>query len=403
VILDAAFSAAIPTPCYNSHMPETRKIGLAVDAVASYGRGIIRGIMAFSRANPHWIITVEPLWSFGTLPDIQDWDVDGLIVQTFSKAFEDRVLSYGRPATNVSNFTHDAVDLPTIIPDDRAVGCMAAEYLLSIGLRELGFCRGGIAPFGQLRLEAFRERAAEAGISVHEYNNVEQDLGQWVADLPKPIGVLGCNDDWAHRVLNFARRRGIQVPDEMAVIGVDDDELFNTLVTPSLSSIALPAEQIGYEAASQLDRIMNGEKLPYGPTLVPPLRVVPRESTDMLTIADQDVVVALRFIRQKAAFPLQVEDVMEHVPLSQRSLQRRFKQFVGHSIKDAIRHAHIDIAKKLLTTTDLSMPQIAKASGFNSATRLGIIFQQELKESPTHYRRRSRIGKIQKKQAEGRR
>jgi LacI family transcriptional regulator len=173
---------------------------------------------------------------------------------------------------------------------------------------------------------------------------------------------------------------------------------FGSSVTPSLSSIALPAEQIGHEAAAQLDRMMNGETLGYGPTLLAPLRVVPRESTDTLSIEDQDVVIALRFIRQRAADPLQVDDVMEHVPLSRRSLQRRFRQFVGHSISDEIRRAHIDIAKKLLTTTDLSMPQIATASGFTSATRLGIVFQQELGESPTDYRRRSRIGgQLQKK------
>jgi LacI family transcriptional regulator len=379
-------------------MPEMRRIGLAIDAVASYGRGIIRGIMAYSRANPHVMITVEPLWSFGTLPAIQEWDVDGLIVQTFSEAFEQRVLSGGRPATNVSNFCHGATHIPTVIPDDRAVGIMAADYLMSLGLRELGFCWPADTPFGELRLSAFRQRAAAAGARVHVCNSSKEDLGQWVSQLPKPIGVLGCNDDWAHRLLNVARRRGIVVPDEVAVLGVDNDELFNSLVTPSLSSIALPAEQIGHEAASQLDRIMSGETLPYGPTLLTPLRVVPRESTDTLSIADQDVVVALRFIRQRAAYPLQVDDVMEHVPLSRRSLQRRFREFVGHSISDEIRNAHMELAKKLLTTTDLSMPQIATASGFTSATRLGIIFQQELTESPTEYRRRSRTGgQLQKK------
>ena len=114
-------------------MSSVRRIGLAIDAVASYGRGIIRGVMAFSRENPRWMISVEPLWSFGTLPAIQEWDVDGLIVQTFSKAFEERVISCGHPATNVSNFNFDCNRLPTIIPDDRAVGKMAADYLISLG------------------------------------------------------------------------------------------------------------------------------------------------------------------------------------------------------------------------------------------------------------------------------
>jgi len=276
---------------------------LAVDAVASYGRGVIRGIMSFCRANPHWMISVEPSWSFGTLPDIAEREVDGLIVQTFSREFEDRVLGLGLPATNVSNFCSDADRLPTVLPDDRAVGRMAAQYLLSLGFRELGFCWPGNLPYGKLRLDAFTAQAGTSRVQVHVCNASEQDIGQWVSGLPKPIGILGCNDDWAHRLLNAARRQGVKVPDEVAVLGVDDDELFNTLVTPSLSSVAVPAEQIGYQAAAMLERLMEGQRVARTPTLLPPIRVVARESTDVLTVNDADVVLALRFIREHVSQP----------------------------------------------------------------------------------------------------
>jgi LacI family transcriptional regulator len=358
--------------------------------VASYGRGVIRGIMSFCRVNPHWVITVEPAWSFGAPPDVTKWEVDGLIVQTFSREFENRVLRLKIPTTNVSNFCLQPNRLPTVLPDDAAVGRIAADYLLSLGFQDLGFLWPGEMLYGKLRMEAFVARAKEAGATVSICNARERDIGQWVAGVPKPLGILGCNDDWAHRLLNAIRRHGVKVPDEIAVLGVDDDELFNTLVTPSLSSIALPAEQIGFEAAAMLDRIMDGDRAPASPLLLSPLKVVPRQSTDVLTLSDPDVVLALRFIREQATRPLQVDDVLDHVALSRRSLERRFRQFVGHSISHEIRRMHIERAKHLLISTDLAMSQVAQASGFTSATRLGIVFHAEVGEPPTEFRRRSR-------------
>jgi LacI family transcriptional regulator len=369
-----------------------RRIGLAIDAVAGYGRGVIRGIMSFCRRNPRWVITVEPSWSFARVPDIDKWEADGLIVQIPNRKFEDHVLRRGLPATNVSNVCMGPARIPTVVPDDLAVGTMGADYLISLGFRDLGFCWSGDSLYGRLRFGAFSARAKEAGVTVHECQATKQDLGKWLVELPKPIGVLGGNDDWAHRVLNAAHRNGIKVPDEMAVMGVDDDELFNTLVTPSLSSIAIPAEQVGFEAAALLDRIMDGKKQPADPILLPPVRIVARESTDVINIDDAEVVQAVRFIRNRSSEPLQVDDVMDHVPLSRRSLERKFRTLVGHSISDEIRRAHIERAKHLLLTTDMAMPQIAAASGFTSATRLGIVFLREVGQPPTEYRRRVRAG-----------
>lgn len=375
---------------YTSRMSHGRRIGLAVDAVAAYGRGVIRGIMSYCRSNPRWMITVEPLWSFGSLPDIREWEVDGLIVQTFSREFEDCVLQLGTPATNVSNFCQGVDRLPTVLPDDTTIGRMGADYLLSIGFTRLGFCWPGDMPYGKLRIDAFRARAAEAGVEMIECNISREDLGNWLNRVPKPIGVMGCNDDWAHRALNLCARRGIKVPDEVAILGVDNDELFNTLVTPSLSSIAIPAEEIGFQAAQMLERILNGETLPQKLQLLQPLRIVPRESTDVINVADPDVVRAIRFIRANAGVPFQVDEVVEAVPLSRRSLERRFRELLGHSISDEITKAHVERAKQLLSTTDLPMSQIAAACGFANSTRFGIVFRNALGESPTDYRRRAR-------------
>ena len=369
---------------------EARRIGLALDAVAAYGRGIIRGVMTYTHTKSRWTVNAEPQWSFSDPIDIERWDVDGLIVQTFSREFEKRVLKLGLPAINVSNFCVGEMNLPSVLPDDDAVAVMAADYLISLGFRQLAYCWDGSTQYGRLRLEGFRRHAAKSGIPVHECNATVTPLEKWILGLPKPIGVLGCNDDWAHRILKAARQQGIKVPDQLAVLGVDNDELFNALVTPSLSSVALPTEQIGYEAAAQLDKLMSGEKLDSKPAMLPPVRIVSRASTDVLSIEDEDIVLAVRFIREHAAEPLQVDDVLEHVPLSRRSLERRFQQLVRHSITDEIRQAHINRAKELLANTDLAMSQVATASGFTTATRLGIVFHKEVGESPTEFRRHTR-------------
>ena len=372
-----------------------RRIGLALDAVAAYGRGVIRGVMTYTHTKPNWTITVEPQWSFSEPTEMERWDVDGLIVQTYSREFEKRVIDIGLPATNVSNVSGEELHLPSVLPDDNAVAVMAANYLISLGFRQLAYCWSGTNQYGRLRLEGFRRCAAASGIPFHEYNATSAQLNNWIQQLPKPIGVLGCNDDWAHRILKAAHQQGVKVPDQMAVLGVDNDELFNSLVRPSLSSIALPAEQIGFEAAEQLDRLMNGEMPKSSPTLLPPLRVVARASTDVLAIEDEDIVLAVRFIREHASEPLQVDDVLDHVPMSRRSLERRFRQLVSHSISDEIRRAHIERAKHLLVNSDLAMPQVATASGFTTATRLGIVFHKEVGESPTDFRRRARaLGRV---------
>jgi LacI family transcriptional regulator len=368
-----------------------KKIGLAVDAVGAYGRGIVRGVMAFCRTHPHWVITEEPQWSFSRRPEIKSWNVDGIIAQIFSLDFEKEILATKIPATNVSLFC-DAHRLPTVLPDDVAIGVLAAEYLLNLGLKNLAYVWPADNQYGQIRLDAFRKRAADVGLTVHECNVQNHSIAEWLPQLPRPVGVLGCNDDWAHRVLKTARLLDIRVPDEMAVLGVDDDELMNTLTTPSLSSIATPVEQIGYEAAALLERMMDGESVPAEQHLLPPVRVVPRRSTEMMFIEDPDVTAAMQFIVEHAAQPIHIEHVLKHVPLSRRSLERRFREVLGRSVSEQIRRVHVERAKQLLITTDLAVKQIAAASGFESSTRMGIIFQQEVGETPTGFRQRSRMG-----------
>lgn len=378
---------------YNRGMRKVRKIGILIDAVRSYGRGIITGIVAYARANPHWTIAAEPVWSFGTVPDIEHMAVEGLIVQIFNQSIADRVLARGLPTVNVSSILAEVPPLPMVLPDHVAIGKMAADHLLSLGLREIGYCWPGEYGFGRVRRDALRDRVLEKGGNFHECNGSLQDLGKWLVDLPKPVGILGCTDDWGRLAISAARSNGVRVPGEAAILGVDDDVFFNTLLTPPLSSVAFPAEEIGFRAAALLDRMLEGKPAPAKPILVRPTRIVVRGSSNLVWIGDDDdVATALRFIRENAGQPLQVNDVLEEVPLSRRSLTRRFHQKVGSSVSEEIRRAHIERAKHLLITTDMSMELVARASGCPNASRLAVLFRRVAGETPTEFRRRSRFG-----------
>lgn len=370
-------------------MPEQRAIGLAVDTVGSYGREVIRGVMEFCHRNPHWAIAVEPnFWLYDHAPRPDEWRVDGLIVQAYNPMLIERVRAAGTPAINVSNMYGEESMLPTVLPDDPAIGRMAAEYLLSLPVRHFGFCRDAGLQYGRLRGDAYRKRLAEAGFPCHDCDTHTTEIAQWLTSLPKPVAVFCCNDAWAHRLMSAARRCGARIPEEVAVLGVDDDELLNTVGACPLSSIAIPASKVGFEAARLLERSLNGSAPPLRTTL-PPICVVPRATTDITFIEDPHVAQAMQFIKGNVAHPIQVDDVVEHLSVSRRSLERRFHKMVGCSVGSAIRRAHVERAKQLLTATGLSIEEVASASGFTSATLLGVVFRKHVGESPTAFRMRS--------------
>ena len=177
----------------------------------------------------------------------------------------------------------------------------------------------------------------------------------------------------------------------VAVLGVDDDELLNTVGACPLSSIAIPAAKVGFEAARLLEAALDGIAAPLLTTL-PPLCVVPRTTTDVACVDDAYVAKGLQFIKANAARAIQVDDVVEHLSISRRSLERRFLRTIGHSVGSEIRRAHVERAKQLLIATTLSIEEVATASGFTSATLLGVVFRKYVGEAPTGFRRQIGFG-----------
>jgi len=221
----------------------------------------------------------------------------------------------------------------------------------------------------------------------------EEDASEWLRQLPQPVVLLCCNDIRGQQVLGLCRRLGLAVPDEIAVLGVDNDEVHCDLADPPLSSVIMNTERIGYEAAALLARMMTGHAAPSAPRFIPPLGIATRRSTDVLAIEDRQVAAAARFIREHACEGINVSDVLLAVPLSRSSLERRFAASLNRTPKEEILRVQLQRAKDLLTATDFPLAEIAEKTGFKYPEYLSVIFKLKTGQTPGRYRADSLIHK----------
>jgi LacI family transcriptional regulator len=291
---------------------------------------------------------------------------------------------------------------PAVGIDNEAVGRTAADHFLGRGFKRFAFLGHGGFAFSTRREEGFACRLWETGYSVATYHapggedfrpngrpiGPSTRLGDWLQRLPKPCALFACNDIWGGYATEVCRRVGIAIPDELAVVGVDDDDLLCELARPRLSSVRVPSERIGFEAAAMLDRLLSGRKPPRVPTLLPPTGVAVRQSSDLLAIDDAAVKVMLGRIRQAGDVPVRVDDVVRELSVCRRSAERRFRSVVGRGIAAEIRRSRVERAKELLAETGLSVADVAARTGFASPQRFAVAFRRTEHMTPTAYRAR---------------
>jgi LacI family transcriptional regulator len=367
----------------------------------AFGREILWGVSQYLQENGPWTIYIEQR-SVGERapPWLKTWDGDGIISRLApQQALELR--ARGMPTVDL-NDQGPGPSRPDIRSDHRAEGALAAEHLLERGFTSFAF-------FGYPRFSwsgecqsGFAARLQAAGHSCQHYGRAQrvswdhqqsswesevEGVAQWIQSLPKPLGLMACNDFRGIQALDACRRAGIAVPEQVAVIGVDNEELVCKLAYPPLSSVVPNARSIGYEAAALLDRLMNGEPEPTVPMAIPPLEVITRLSTDVNAITDPDVAAAMLFIRENACRGIRVDDVLAQVPVSRSVLQRRFRNLLGRSIHAVIAGVRIDRTKQLLVETDLPLSVIAERTGFSHVEYLCAAFRQVFGLPPGAYRR----------------
>jgi LacI family transcriptional regulator len=384
-------------------MAKPRHIALLMGQDLSFCRDVIRGIRAYALRKPDWAFRNGPP-DAQIIPSLREWKPDGIIAELFDPTFARKLIRLRKPVIDIALWLPDS-GVPTVDADHAAVGRMAAEYLLSLGLSHFAFFGSAKAEYSRIREHGFRKRLKEAGaetaVCYGEYlreaptrtgwKRMESETDRWLRQLPRPVGLFACNDVLARSLADSCSRLGLHIPDEVALLGVDNDELECLLTSPPLSSIAIPSERIGYEAARLLDQAMAGRKSSARRIFLPPVRVVARQSTDMMAVRDPVVLGALRHIRSHAAEAINVTSVVSALGVGRRELERKFRVILGRSVLQEIRHTRIQQAQKLLAGTNLPMPAVAKQSGFSSAHRLAIVFHHTCGIPPTAFRRQSQI------------
>jgi LacI family transcriptional regulator len=376
-------------------------VALLIEASRAYARGLVRGVAQYNREHKGWAVYYTPRGLDDPPPAwLRAWEGDGILARINDRRMAQAVAQKRVPVVELRRALGQP-GLPSIGPDDAAVSRLAAEHLRQCGFQQFGFVGlpRGTHPAMDLRADAFEQCLAAWGMRcarLHLRRERRGDVWEkqcgaiidWLRRLPQPAGVMACNDDLGLLVLDACRRAGILVPDQVAVLGVGNDECLCDLAVPPLSSVDLDPQRIGYEAAQMLDCLMARHALPEASGLVPPRGVVARASTDVLAIADQGVVRAVRVIRQRACGPLQVADVLREARMSRAALEPRLKRTLGRTIHQEIDRVRIARVKELLLTTTAPLKQIAQQAGYRYPEYMMRVFRQTTGQTPGEFRKR---------------
>ena len=388
----------------------TPRVALLIETSRGYGRGLLRGVARYARLHGPWGFYVTPGDFLQAVPKMKAWGGTGIIARVETEAMGRAILASGLPtivlglSDEQSRPENPLSRLSEVVSDSVAAGRMAAGHLLDRGFRSFAYVGSRGTVWSGRRLEGFRSRLLEEGFepgvfaqtrplrAAADWEREQPALAAWLAGLRRPLGVMAGNDDRGRAVLVACLHAGLRVPEEVAVVGVDDDELICELADPPLSSVVLNAESGGYRAATLLDRMMRGERVERQRIWVEPLRVEARRSTDVVALDDVEVAAALHFIHHHAAGPIGVPDVVEEAGISRRALEQRFRKATGRTVHDEIRRVRLERARRLLIETDLSVARIADSSGFGRVSYLAQTFRQTFGVTPARYRRHTRDG-----------
>ncbi|MBI4892082.1 MAG: DNA-binding transcriptional regulator [Acidobacteria bacterium] len=377
-------------------MPVMPKVALLVETSNTYARGLLQGIIAYIHEHQPWSIYLAEHSRGQRLPDwFNRWKGDGVIARIENPSIAESVRKLRAPTVDMSA-ARLIPSLPWVETDDVAIAHLASQHLLERGFRHFAFVGDNNFNWSRGRESTFVRLVHEAGFdcsvrhcstipSEQQESSVDQ-IGAWLARLPRPVGIMAAYDPVGKQVLDACRQRGIQVPDDAAVIGVDNDEVFCALAEPSMSSVELDTRRTGYAAAALLDRMMNGEQLHGDGYLFPPLGVAARRSTDVLAIEDRDLAQALRFIREHACDGITVKDLLGVVPLSRRVLESRFAKVLGRTPHAEILRVQLNQVKTLLRESGLTLEAIAERTGFAHVEYLSTVFRKKEGMPPSRYR-----------------
>lgn len=385
-----------------------REIALILNINRPYDRKVVAGIARFTRMHPRWQLYVEdePL---AKIPNLKRWKGHGIIADLDDQQVLGALTGIKKPLVNVGGAIFDEswqFNAPYVTTDNEAVAQLAAEHLMDQGFTNFAYCgirQTPFNPWSRMRATAFRDAVGARGFecstyfgrhtNARQWESVQKGICKWLLTLPLPVGLFACNDARARHVQEGCRRLGLRIPADVAILGVDNDELMCDLAYPTLSSIVLGTDTIGFEAARLLNDLISGRRIAKNRRWqeVAPVGVVTRKSTNTIAISDQAVARAIEFIRANIHHAVRVTDVTREIDLSRSTLDNRFRQILGRTVHDEIERCRLERTKELLSTTNCTLADIATQTGFGTVQYLATVFRQSTGQTPGEYRKHTRI------------
>lgn len=380
-------------------------MALAFPLAVPYLALFMRGVTDYARQHGGWTFSSCPAGD-GTFPEtlampmesLKGWRGDGVIAVITTDAQARAARSLGIPVVNLAASRSD-LGLPQVLVDHRMIGRLAADHLLDCGLRRFVYLGLKDVWYSQLRRDGFAERIAEAGGACEVYETPRrlnprqpwhlgmEEIDRCLEAVKPPVGILAVHDYRARLLVDECQRLGFDVPNDVAIIGVDNDDVVCEFCQPPLSSVSRSGHRVGYESAALLDRLMRGEPAPEEPIWIPPDGVVKRKSTDLIAIHDPHVAAAARFIHEHLDEVFGVERLLKLLPISRRRLEKLFRQCLGRTPYDYLCHVRVTRAKELLAGREkLRVAEVARRCGFADAQRFRLVFTRLAGMTPTAYR-----------------
>ncbi len=383
-----------------------RRVALLVETSSSWGRGILAGVARFSQSlDQPWLFFVEPRGKYERLMLPEDWEGDGVIARVTHAGLAEQLIRRQLMTVNVSWYNYGGPNIARCTANEKQAGELAASHFIERGFQHFAYCgsprrKHYIDRFGAAYVEALKRRGHAC--SVYEPEHVDdgahwerqlQSLAAWTSTLPRPAALLAFDAITGRQVCEACNYCELRVPEDVAVLGGETDDLFSLLSIPPLSTIDDNPEAVGFSAAKLLDSMMRGGTPGPETTYLPVHTVNCRQSTDISAVDDAVVRQAVSYIRENCRKAIQVADVVNAIAVSRRSLEQRFRHSLGRSPASEIRRMRVEVARQLLTQTALPIGTIAGRCGLQGAETLSRVFRQETGVTPSAYREQHRASK----------
>lgn len=376
-----------------------RRVAILVETSRSYTRDILVGVRAYLEKHGPWSTFME-LRAFDspTPPWLENWDGDGILTRTSSRQMAEIIAAAGVPSVELRSTIFNR-DMPSVGMDNALIGQTVAEHFINRGYRRFAAYTLDTEAFFRERVRNFVSRVQADGFacemlpahgesSPDDWERHQAALIAWLASLQKPVGIFAANDQLGVRLLDACRRAEIAVPEEVAVVGCENESTLCDFASPTLTSVMFDGETVGHEAARILDCLMNGEKISRKPYLIPPKGIEVRGSSDEFVIEDPIVLRAVKLIREHAFVGITVGEIADRLQISRSTLERRMKDTLQRGTKEELLRVRFREVNRMLRNTDLTVETIAEATGFKHAHYLQTAYRERFGVPPGEYRKR---------------